>query len=118
MRTHPIKLVTIVAEAALEYRLTTEIRALGARGFTIVEARGEGTRGGARGADAPGTNIRLEALVSAPVAEAIVEHLVTHYFADYSIIAYTADVDVVRTRKFAVPAASAAMTYGEPHVPR
>ncbi len=112
MQTHPIKLVTIVAEAALEYRLTTEIRALGASGFTIVEARGEGSRGGARGVDAPGTNVRIEALVPPEVAQAIVDHVATHYFVDYSIIAYVADVDVVRTRKFAVPTATTALTYG------
>ena len=109
MKTHPIKLVTIVVEPVLEYRLTSEIRELGATGFTVTEGRGAGTRGGSRGTDEPGTNVRIEALVPEDVADRIVDHLARHYFQDYSIIAYVADVDVVRTRKFAAPHSTAAI---------
>jgi nitrogen regulatory protein P-II 2 len=109
MRTHAVTLVTIIAEPALEHRLITEIKALGASGFTVHESRGEGTRHADRGADAPGSNVRLETLVSPDVADAIVEHIASHYFADYSIVAYTTPAQVVRTRKFVQPSASASL---------
>ena len=100
MPTHRIRLVTIVAEPALEARLTAEARALGASGFTVIEARGEGTRHGSRGVEVPGSNVRIEMLVPDAVARRVVDHLAAHYFADYSIVAWVADVDVVRTAKF------------------
>ena len=106
MRTYPIRLVTIVTEPALELRLVAELRELGATGFTVVEARGEGTRHGSRGLDAPGTNVRIETLVPDDVARRVVDHLATRYFADYSIIAWVAEVDVVRTGKFVGAATS------------
>lgn len=40
-----LKLVTIVAEAVLEHRLVEEIKRLRAKGYTLVDARGEGSRG-------------------------------------------------------------------------
>ena len=45
MPTVMLRKVTIVAEALLEDRMLRELRALGARGFTIAEVRGEGSRG-------------------------------------------------------------------------
>ena len=45
MQTHPLKLVTIVAESTLEHRLTDALKELGATGFTVLEGRGEGSRG-------------------------------------------------------------------------
>ncbi len=100
MRMHPIQLVTIIAEPSLEGRLTAELRALGATGYTVLEGRGAGTRGGSRGIDLPGANVRIETLVPPAVAERIVEHLAQHYFADYSLAAYVTDVAVVRTAKY------------------
>jgi nitrogen regulatory protein P-II 2 len=97
--THPLKLVTIIAEPVLEVRLTSELRAIGATGWTIVEGRGEGSRG-IHAAEIPGVNIRIETIVSADVASRIVAHLATHYFTDYEVIAYVSDVAVVRTEKY------------------
>ena len=120
--THPMKLVTIVAEAVLEHRLAQDLLALGAAGYTVVEARGQGTRHLHAG-ELPGENVRLEAVVPPAVAERIVRHLAERYFPDYSIIAYLADVAVVRSAKYdAAPgtptAAPAASAPGGPDVPR
>lgn len=100
MRLHPIQLVTIIAEPSLESKLTSELRLLGATGYTVLEGRGAGTRGGSRGIDIPGANVRIETLVPHAVAERIVEHLAQHYFTDYSLAAYVTDVGVVRTAKY------------------
>ncbi len=99
MHTHPFKLVTIIAEPVLEPRLTSEFRQLGATGWTIVEGRGEGSRG-IHAAEIPGINIRVETIVTAAVADRIVAHLALNYFDDYEVIAFVTDVAVVRGDKY------------------
>ncbi len=93
------KLVTIIAEPVLEEQLKRELRALGARGWTVTETHGEGSRG-LRAAEVPGEGIRVESVVSAPVADAILAHVASHYFEHYAVIAYVTDVTVVRGEKY------------------
>ncbi len=99
MHTHPLKLITIIAEPVLEPRITTELRTLGATGFTVVDGRGAGSRA-LHAAEIPGVNIRIESIVTPAVAERIVEHIAAQYFTDYSVIAYVSDVAVVRGEKY------------------
>lgn len=99
MQTTRLKLVTIIMEAVLEDQILDDIRELGATGYTLVEVRGEGSRGiGA--SDFEGRNLRLETLVPPAVAERILEHLAAEYFPLYAVIAYAADVEVVRPQKY------------------
>lgn len=93
------KLVTIVAEGFLEERLVRDIKKLGAKGYTITAARGEGSRG-VRASEWEGGNIRLETVVSPLVAEKILGHLAEVYFASYAVIAFVEDVEVVRGDKY------------------
>lgn len=102
MHTYPLKLVTIIAEPVLELRLATELRGLGATGFTVVEGRGEGA-GGWHPTAIPGVNIRVETIVSSEVADRIVEHLAARYFDAYAVIAYVSDIAVVRGAKYVSP---------------
>lgn len=99
MHTFPLKLITIIAEPVLEARITTELRTLGATGFTVVDGHGAGSRA-LHAAEIPGANVRIETIVVAVVAERIVEHIATQYFTDYSVIAYVSDVAVVRGEKY------------------
>ena len=99
MHTHPLKLITIIAEPVLEPRITAELLALGATGFTVVDGRGAGSRA-LHAAEIPGVNVRIESIVTTTVAEAIVAHLATQYFPNYSVIAYVSDVAVVRGAKY------------------
>jgi nitrogen regulatory protein P-II 2 len=103
MPTYPLKLVTIIAEPVLESRITSELRQLGASGWTTVEGRGEGSRG-IHAADIPGVNVRIETIVGPDVAERIVQHMASQYFADYEVIAYVSDVGVIRSAKYIPPA--------------
>lgn len=96
----PLKLVTIVAEAVLEERLVRELRALGARGWTLSQARGEGSRG-TRTSDLEGGNVRIETLVAPEVAERILDRLAERYFANYALVAFAQTVEVVRGEKYA-----------------
>ena len=72
---------------------------LGAKGFTITEARGEGSRH-LRAGEIPGQNIKIESVVSEPVAARIVDHVAQVYFRDYATIMYVSDVAVVRGEKY------------------
>ncbi len=102
MHTVPLKLVTIIAEPVLEPRITLELRALGATGFTVVDGRGEGSRG-LRAAEIPGLNVRIDSIVAPDVADRIIEYIAIHYFATYAVIAYVSDVSVVRGDKYLIP---------------
>ena len=94
------KLLTVVTEAALEDTLVRDIEALGARGYTITDARGKGGRGKRDAAWAPHANIRLEVLCGADTALAICAALRERYSDNYSMVIYVADVDVLRPEKF------------------
>ncbi|WP_027882587.1 P-II family nitrogen regulator [Meiothermus rufus] len=94
-----LKLVTIIAEAYLEERLVREIKQLGAKGYTITSARGEGSRG-VRASEWEGNNIRLETIASPAVAEKILQRLAEIYFANYAVIAYVENVEVMRGDKY------------------
>ncbi|MDX2120899.1 MAG: transcriptional regulator [Gemmatimonadota bacterium] len=96
----PMTLVTIIAEHVLREPLTADLRRLGARGYSIGEVEGEGTRG-LHTQDWQGKNLRIETVVPAEVAAAILAHLAARYFDDYAMIAYTSTVAVLRSGKFA-----------------
>lgn len=101
MALKPLRLVTIVAEPVLEPHLLKELRGLGARGWTIMEGRGEGSLGRRTG-EVPGVCIRIETVVSEGVADRIVARLAEAYFADYAVIAWVTEAGVVRGEKYVV----------------
>ena len=93
-------LLTIVTEAALEDTLVRDIENLGARGYTITDARGKGSRGKRDATWAPHANIRLEVLCDAVTARAICAALRERYYENYSMVTYVGEVDVLRPEKF------------------
>jgi nitrogen regulatory protein P-II 2 len=93
------QLVTIIAEAVLEHRLLEEITTIGATGYSLSHARGKGTRGH-HSSDWEGPNVRIETVVSADVAERIMQRLADKFFPNYSIVAYCTTVRVMRAQKF------------------
>jgi hypothetical protein len=92
-------LVTIVAETAIEDRLVADVRRLGATGYTIAPAGGEGSRG-LRTDDLGGQNVRLETLVTAEVADRILAHVAERYFPHHACVAWVSEVRVVRGEKY------------------
>lgn len=99
MQTTKLKLVTIIAESILEERLLRALKKLGARGYTVGEVRGEGTRG-MKGIDWEGQNVRVETLVGEETAERIFDYVARHYFTDYAVIVYCVDAEVLRSDKY------------------
>ena len=70
MSNHIRQLVTIITEAVLESELTRLLERLGARGYTITEARGKGSRGIRDAGWDEVRNLRLEVLCDEAVADA------------------------------------------------
>lgn len=94
------KLVTIVTEAAAERGLIEDLRALGASGWTILEARGAGERGERPGDWTESRNVRIETLCDADTAGKLLDHLRVHWYAHFAMVAWAVDVEVVRPEKF------------------
>lgn len=94
------KLLTIITESPLENILVEEIKRLGAHGFTITDARGEGSRGLRNAAWDESSNIRVEIVCDAATAQAIADHLQAHYYEHYGMILFMSDVTVLRPEKF------------------
>ncbi|MDZ4279620.1 MAG: transcriptional regulator [Hydrogenophaga sp.] len=95
-----IKLLTVVCEAALETTLLRDLEALDARGYTVTDARGKGSRGRRDATWGPHANIRVEVLCTAETALAISAALRERYYDNYSMILFVADVEVLRPEKF------------------
>lgn len=100
MHTEELTLVTVVAEAVVEHRLVRDLAECGGRGWTIVDARGQGSRG-VRADEFEGANIRLEALVTAAVADRFLDVLAADYFPHYAVVAWATSARVVRAEKYA-----------------
>ena len=97
--TFALKRVTIVGEAVLEKRLVALVRAAGAKGYTLIDCRGEGSRG-VRASEWEGANVKLETLVAGTVAGEILAVLARDYFERFAVVAYVDDVQVVRGEKY------------------
>ena len=90
----PKTLLTIITESVLEDTLIDEIAALGAKGYTIIEARGRGTHGLRTGKWSAGGNIRIEVVGDAELCTRIVERLQAGYEENYGLLMYTSTVEL------------------------
>ncbi|MDO9619470.1 MAG: transcriptional regulator [Pseudomonas sp.] len=100
MDAHIRTLLTVICEAALEKKLVADLEQLGAPGWTISDARGRGGRGvRSAGWDTEG-NIRVEIICTRDIAERIAGHLQARYYANFAMVCYLAQVEVLRAEKF------------------
>jgi nitrogen regulatory protein PII len=99
MKTSEMKLVVIITEDELEARLTKEIMALGARGYTVSRVQGEGWHG-ARKSEWEGENVRIETIVPETVANSILAHLAERYLPHFATVVYVQTVNILRVEKF------------------
>lgn len=95
----PLTLVTIITESLFKEKIRGILREKGATGHTLTNAQGEGSRGSGA-TDWEGPNIKIETIVTAEVADAILEAISGSYFENHSVIAWTAEVNVLRAEKF------------------
>lgn len=94
------KLVTVIAESALERALVADVKQMGASGYTISEVRGGGATGERAGDWEGERSIEMRILCDAPLAERLAAHVMQRYSADFSLVLYVIDAQVVRAARF------------------
>ena len=93
------KLVTIICEPVLSSRILERSHTLGATGFTMTEVKGEGN-GEKSSGEIPDSKIKIEIVLAPDVAVQLMNSLSETYFENYSIIAYSSEISVLRPEKF------------------
>ncbi len=94
-----LRKITIIAERVLRDDLIALLKKHGARGWTLTMVEGEGSRG-IRASEWEGRNVQIDTLVSPDLAEPIMDEIGERYFADWSVIVYVTDVEVLRREKY------------------
>ncbi len=100
MITEKRTMLTIVTESVIENMLLADLDRLGARGYTVTDARGRGSRGVRDANWDEAANIRIEVIGTRELAEALLAYLQQHYYANYAMVSWLHDVEVVRAGKF------------------
>ena len=100
MAMHVRRLLTVVTESSLERALCADLERLGARGWTVTEARGGGHRGQRSSGWEPDANVRIEVICDAGLAAALAEYLRATYSDHYAMVLFVHDVEVLRPDKF------------------
>ena len=97
MQLYPLKLVTVVGETVIMEDIAEKGIELGATGYTITEVNGHGSRSARNVAATTGARtMKVEFVVPETVATAILTQVSHEYFEHYAVIAWLADVAVVR----------------------
>lgn len=100
MKLHAMKLVTIVCEALARTAVTQLLHEVGAHGFTLFPVEGMGAQG-SRVADIEEfANIQIEVVLPPEPAMHLLERLESEFFARFAMIAYSSDIEVIRSAKF------------------
>jgi hypothetical protein len=93
-------LLTIVTEGVIENALLADLDRLGAKGYTVTDARGRGHRGVRDANWDEAANIRVEVICRRELAESLLLHLRDRYYANYAMVAWLHDVEIMRLEKF------------------
>ncbi len=99
MNLESAKLVTIIADEAIEAKILDELRSVAIKGFTCTEARGEGLNT-AHISSWEGKNVRIETLVSESKAKKIIEIMADKYLDKFGMIVFSSDVQIYRKERF------------------
>jgi nitrogen regulatory protein P-II 2 len=100
MTTYPMKLVTVVCEALAREPLLRVFKESGAHGYTLFPVEGAGAQGERPGDIAEFGNIQAQVVVTADTAQTILARLHQELFPRFAMIAYSTDVQVIRSGKF------------------
>ncbi len=93
-------LLTLITEVAIEHTLLRDLEGLGVRAYTVTDARGRGSRGFRDAEWRESANIRIEIICQRPQAESVLSYVQANYYANYAMVAFLSDVEVVRPEKF------------------
>lgn len=100
MHTEKRTLLTVFTEASIEQLLIRDMDRMGIRGYTISDARGKGSRGVRDASWDESRNIRIEVICARQQAEELLTHLQARFYANYAMVAYFSEVEVLRPGKF------------------
>jgi nitrogen regulatory protein PII len=100
MTTTPMKLVTMVCEAYALEAVKKLLRDVGASGWTHFAVEGAGAGGERGGETKEFANVQIEVVLQPAAAQALLERLERELFPRYGMIAFEADVRVIRSAKF------------------
>ncbi|MFP5410495.1 MAG: P-II family nitrogen regulator [Gammaproteobacteria bacterium] len=98
--THPMKLINIVANAALEERLSDIAEAHAASGYTVLDARGAGSAGLQTGALEGGSNILFMLVVPAARLDEVLADIERLMKRGHHLAVFITDTQVLRPEKF------------------
>ncbi len=98
--THPMKLINIVANAALEERLSDIAEAQAASGYTVLDARGAGSAGLQTGALEGGSNILFILIVPAAKLDEVLADIERLMKRGHHLAVFITDTQVLRREKF------------------
>ncbi|MQX37365.1 P-II family nitrogen regulator [Roseospira navarrensis] len=99
---YPEKLVTIITTSMLEGRLVRLFRERGTSGYTIVPARGAGSRGEQTGLDFD-ANILVEVILPADRLDPLLDDIKRLIARGHHLTLYVSDVSVISPEKFTRP---------------
>ena len=99
IETARVKLVTIIASSEMFDGIIEQLKAVGATGYTLLNADGRGFHGPKRAGLLTTGNVRIETLLRPAVAHKLLEHLAREY-ADRALTAYSHDVDAIPREHF------------------
>jgi hypothetical protein len=100
MQLYPLRLVTIVAEGVLKEGLCQKCMELGATGYTLTDADGDGSRGARNQNTVSGRHARIEIVCSDHIAEKILTYVSHECFEHHALIAWVSDISVVRGKQY------------------
>ena len=95
-----LKRVTIVADAALQDRLVSDITRLGVSGYTLIPCVGAGRRDLAAGGPPRDSQIRIEIVTPQTTSDAILDYLRRDILKEHQVTACVETVDVVNPGNF------------------
>lgn len=93
-------LFVIICESILEHKIVNILKKAGVRGYTILEARGDGNRGQRSGDFEYNKNIQIEVICRDETGEKFCEEMRERFFKDYAMVIYKSPVGVMRSEKF------------------
>lgn len=100
MALHSMTLLTVITETFARPAIDTLLRRHGLTGYTVSAVEGAGHKGERSGDLDALSNLRLEVITTDVMAERVLAELERDYFPRYAMIAYAAEVRVVRAAKF------------------
>ncbi len=100
MKLYPVKLLTITCEILAQKNILEILNKHEITGYTTYEVDGNGARG-IRGQGLKNEkNIKVEIIMREEKLQTVVEEISRTLFANFAIVLYVSDIEVVRTEKF------------------